>query len=372
VNTTTQGRIIGIRHRVKHTADNEARPTQLWFGYGSDQGLVELKAEQDELEFVRNGLESGDKVAMVLGGSGDSLAYALSRAGEEKGVRVFRIPAFLLKEMRGESDKDDDARLLADMLAAFPERFYEVRARDRALIEVVESFRARMDAMRARIACEQRLRASFIGKTFRSPDGFYPEGVLEDLFDVEKASDKILAALVAEEKGRNSDLTKALERLDVYTQIFADVEGCGMSVSAGIIAAVQDIRRFESPAKLKAFLGAHLVMDEDGEGFVFARRRRGRISNWNPDGRQALYLFADQMNRRPKSVWGLKLREYKVKFRRKHPEVVVVGGKKRYTDGHIHKMATWRTITKFVEWLYREWWALEGGVPAMSKVKKVA
>ena len=59
-------------------------------------------------------------------------------------------------------------------------------------------------------------------------------------------------------------------------------------------------------------------------------------------------------------MWGKKLREYKVKLREKHPEVVEVGGKKRYTDGHIHKMALWRTITKFAEWLYNEWWKLEG------------
>ncbi|MBI4437562.1 hypothetical protein HY631_01285 [Candidatus Uhrbacteria bacterium] len=30
-------------------------------------------------------------------------------------------------------------------------------------------------------------------------------------------------------------------------------------------------------------------------------------------------------------------------------------GKKRYTDGHIHKMALWRTVTKFVEWLADQW-----------------
>jgi hypothetical protein len=34
-------------------------------------------------------------------------------------------------------------------------------------------------------------------------------------------------------------------------------------------------------------------------------------------------------------------------------------GKKRYTDGHIHKMALWRTATQFVRWLFRQWWALE-------------
>jgi hypothetical protein len=35
-------------------------------------------------------------------------------------------------------------------------------------------------------------------------------------------------------------------------------------------------------------------------------------------------------------------------------------GTLRYTNGHIHKMATWYTIGKFVESLFRDWWKLEG------------
>lgn len=360
------GRIIGLRHRVKKTTKGEARPTEV-FILGESPEKIELETEQDELEFVRTGLLEGDRIAMVLGGSGDSLAYALSRAGEELGVKVYRIPAFRLKNERGLGDKDNDAELLARMLEYVAKRdyFYEVRSRDRALIEVVECFYARQEAMRTRIACEQRLRAQFIGKLFRRPDGFYPEGEIEDLFNTEKASNSILSALVAEEEAREKDLTRALKALDVYNEIFAHVVGCGMSVSAGIIAAVGDIRRFETKAKLKAFLGVHVL--PDGK---FARRRAGQVSNWNPNGKQALFLFTDQMSRRKDSEWGLKYREYKLKLRAKHPEVILVDGKKRYTDGHVHKMALWRSATKFVEWLFTEWWKLEGGAPV--KVAKAA
>lgn len=349
-----QGRVIGIRHRVKKTAAGEARPTMVYDL--SSKSLMELKTEQDELDFVRKLLQPGDRIAMVLGGSGDSLAYALSRAGESADAKVFRIPSFRLKEERGTAEKDDDAKLLAELLKRRPELFYEVRSRDRALIEVIECYRARQDAMKARIACEQRLRASFIGKIFRNREGQYPEGEIEDAFDAEKASNTIHSVLVAEEGGRERDLTNALKALDVYNEIFAHVEGCGMSISAGIIAAVGDIRRFGTKAKLKAFLGAHVL--EDGR---FARRRAGELANWNPAGRQALYLLADQMKRRPDSVWGRKVREYIAKFRVTHPEPVVVNGKKRYGDGHIFKMAQWRSATKFVEWLFTEWWKLEGG-----------
>lgn len=34
-------------------------------------------------------------------------------------------------------------------------------------------------------------------------------------------------------------------------------------------------------------------------------------------------------------------------------------GKLRFTDGHIHRRAVWRTVTKFAEHLYRSWRRLE-------------
>lgn len=33
---------------------------------------------------------------------------------------------------------------------------------------------------------------------------------------------------------------------------------------------------------------------------------------------------------------------------------------KLYSDGHLHSMGLWRTLTEFVECLFIEWWALEG------------
>ena len=103
----------------------------------------------------------------------------------------------------------------------------------------------------------------------------------------------------------------------------------------------------------------------------FPRRREGELANWSPSARQALYLLADQFNRRPDSVWGEKLLLNKLRMREKHPEPVEVevesreNGKtvkktvKRYTNGHIHKMATWRTLSRFVEWFTREWLKIE-------------
>jgi len=63
-----------------------------------------------------DGIRSGDKVAMVLGGSGDKLAFALSRQGEKIGAEVWRIPPFSLKEKREQRDKEEDAKTLAELI----------------------------------------------------------------------------------------------------------------------------------------------------------------------------------------------------------------------------------------------------------------
>lgn len=405
-------RIIGIRHRIKRTAQGEARPTQVSI---LQQGNYDLADETEELDWVLgrfpltwqsikkredlcsclphhilwrklkdeepksfpdfllsqkgkdwwvatkvpkeyDGLRVGDKVAMVLGGSGDRLAYALSRRAEEIGAQIYRLPPIELKkhrEKREKRDKEEDGQTLAGLLRDSPELFYPVTRRDRELILLRQAYLARTDAMKARIACEQRLQQHLIGQIFCQPDGLYPEGEIENLYDKTKANDAILQSLLREEKAREGELVKVVESLDIYQKLFVPIEGVGPMIASRLIVAIGDIRRFATDAKLKAFCGVHLL--KDGR---FPRKRSGEVANWHNEARQALYLLGDQFNRRPDSEWGKNLREYKVKFRAKHP-VEVVNGKKRYTDAHIHKMATWRTLTKFTEWLWREWWALE-------------
>lgn len=348
-------RYIGIRHRVKRTAMGEARPTQVAILSGDEQKIIVLKDDDAELEFVKLGLVSGDMVAMILGGSGDRLAFALSRQAEAVGARVLRLPPHCLKEKRNGGDKDQDALLLATLLHDDQRLFYEMGPAERKLIILSEALSAREDAMKARIACEQRLRQRLIGKIFCSSDGLYPEGSLEDRYDAERASDKILSALVSEESARARDVAKALEEIPVYTEVLSKMEGLGPMISAKLIVAIGNIKKFANSAKLKAFCGAHVLTDG-----TFPRKRRGVRCNWNPTARQALYLLGDQFVKRPGTPWGKRLNEYKRILREKHPEETV-NGKKRYTKGHIHKMAIWRTLTKFTEWFYREWTRLEAG-----------
>ncbi len=333
--------------------EGEAHPTKLAIFNGNDIQHLTLETEDYELMFVRQGLEPEDSLVMVLGGSGDNFAYALANRGQAIRASVFRIPPFVLANTLGKDrDKEDDAIQLARLAIQSPSLFYQVTKRDMDVIWLRECLRARIDAMKARIACEQRLNQHMIGGIFCSPDGQYPEGKIEQHFDSLKANDTIYQALLKEEKARERELTKACEILEIYRKIFKPVEGCGPMIASRLIGAIIDIRRFETEAKLRAFCGVHL---RDGQ---FPRRRNNQIANWHNDCRQALFLLGDQFNRRPGSVWGQKLLAAKEKYRSTHPEVVVENGKKRYTPGHIHRMATWYTLGKFAEWLFGEWWKL--------------
>ncbi len=480
-------RYIGVRHRTKKTAAGETRPTLMVVLEEDGTGrTIEFEDDTAELDWALgrlpteyrvtqegedismfparhvkevkgtkkvpcayDGLRAGDVVALSLGGSGDRLAFALSRQAVIVGAEVIRIPPFALKAARGDADKTDDAALLAKLARNNYSLFYTTKARERQLILVREYLKQMKDVMKDRIACEQRLRQRLNGKVFCTSDGQYPEGALEDLFDAEKAKDTILMALLKEEKSRERELDKALEALDIYTELFKPVEGLGTRIAARLIAAIMDIRRFrvsadvtelnkdiaaalelgeyqttkltvaaeyggtiefeqrwsgfervgqvakwqrehgqadnagmlqtalelmrqrgklqrkawsQSLAKFHKFCG--VAVGDDGK---FLRRRAGVVANWHPDARQALWLLANQFNYRPDSYWGQRLLHHKTRLRQLHPEPEVLEGKKRYTDGHILKMAKWRTVSDFLTWLMTEWVRFDGGAPVRHR-----
>jgi hypothetical protein len=421
-----KGRIIGVIHRVKQSKEGAAKPTKVWM---SDGKSYDLETETDELDFVLgrfpikfqavvegeeiknpypwqavvkegvvkkvpvlwDGLKADDTVVMVCGGSGDRLAYAIARHGEQIGANIFRLASFRLKNERKENSKDNDHQLLVALFQSNPEIFQSVAPRDLDLIRVRELYFRRQEAMNARMGCAQRLHQRFIGGIFLNDEGKYPEGILEDQFDAAKASDTILSLYVKEEMVAEKNLKQTVQAMPVWQEIFEPIEGVGEMIAARLIAAVADIRRFGNDAKFKAYLGVHVL--PDGR-FPRDRRKTGEEKeksssgpDWSREARKAMYLLGDQFKYRPNSVWGLKLREYKVKLRAKHPDILCQEcgkpwdlceskktHKRKYMDGHIHKMATWRTLTKFAEKLFRDWKRLYDVKPAIveDQIKKVA
>lgn len=481
--TAQLNRIIGIRHRVKQTAEGESRPTQLAVHIDGKIVASALQTEEDELAFLREGLRPGDVFLMSLGGSGDRLAFALSTTSAQLGGCVLRCPPRKLKEHREarQLDKDNDATTLIELYLADSKAFYAVEPRDLAMIKAREDNRALTAAMKARMACEQQIRSRLIGDIFCNEAGGYPEGEIEQLYDAAKANDMVLTNLETEERRRENRLKHSLEQVPIYLALFKPIVGVGPRIAARVLVNIGDIRLFQvepdidrlnalkveideienrvyeplrpqltgvfaqnatdwqgktsgeihflqlgatahwlrtngtveqvaaieraitlhqersiirrnarnnGRSKLKAFCGIHLingsvqcqscwyVWDPDRADSdvcpkcsgteiaphgVFPRQRRGTTCNWNPEVRQAMFLLGDQFNRRPNTRWGQLQREYKAKLRAKYPEPILVDGKKRYSDAHILRMATWKALSKFVEWLFDEWTNLEAG-----------
>lgn len=417
------GRIIGIVHRVKFTADGEARPTKVAIADWSGKVIAkyDLETETDELDFMLGryplaygevasdedisqidsrhikwrkakegevaglhpsqvivvekklqravskpirfgGLQAGDTVVMSLGGSGDRFAFAINNYGKTKGINVLRIQPADLKDNR-KSDKIEDHLELVRLYCDYPELFYRVTERDEMLIRIKFAFDMRMRAMKDRIACGQRLEQMLIGKIFLSTEGCYPEGTIEDLLIAEQANDLIYQGFVEQEKNRNKELEKLINQLDIYQELFSEITGLGTRICASLLAYIGDIRRFSSSAKFKMYCG--VAPNNDG-GFI--RKKRGQRQSWRPEIRQALFLFADQCNRRPESEWGRRFLEEKARLREKYPEVVVEQrpdpdhpGKlkkvKLFTDGHIHNKARWHLLGQFCDDLYGKWTA---------------
>lgn len=405
------GRKVAIAHRVKaRIVDGvavEALPTRVLI-VDAEQNLelyLDLKDEADELAFITGtfvtqwrkegeekvpatfeGLKGGDTVLMTLGGSGDPLAFALSRQGEKVGFMLHRMAPWALRAMRGEKPADQEKRDMSELMTlvkAWIDKsatFHRCDAADRERIFVSASYQAFKEVQEARMGQVARLRQSVIGKLFMGPDGLYEEGVpklrlllmkfhegLAQIFPKKSKPVAVLEALMTAEAAAKRDLEQAVEASRLWV-LFEPVPGIGPSIAGALIASIGDMRKFQTEAKFWAFCGLH-TLRTDGKKFavgekplggIMARRRVGQLSNWQPKAKQALYLLADQFNRRPVSYWGQKLIENKKIYREKHPEMVKnEAGKQRFNDGHIHKMALWKTLRQFTRWLYREWTRLE-------------
>lgn len=312
-----------------------------------------------------------------------------------------------------------DHYALHDLFSISPVSFHRVSTRERDLILLQDVVRRRREAMEARMACAQRVRQRMKKLAYCIQDA-YPDGGVKVFIEQGVANDAMLKLFEKEETQIGNELKKLLRSLAVW-KVFESIEGVGEFTAAPLIVAIGDINRFPSSSQLKAFLGVH-TLKSDGSKFqkgeypeagnsIFARRRQGQLSNWNQEGRQSLYLIATQFTMWKKtSPWGLVADEVKKRFLAKYPtpevwvkdkdgnvtertklaegmckriqggwEVVdedeqkrIIKGVTKFNPAHINRMVAWRTMTKFVEWLYDAWKATEAGkeLPALPYLKK--
>jgi hypothetical protein len=298
------GRIVAVTHRVKLKADGAESPTKVTIFDGKKRIQIKLKDQLDEIDFLNEkfpvefrapeddedvsgmvfrhlkskllkkrdlesgkinenhvvivkkssylvkkvptayeGLRKGDTVLMILGGSGDGLASAISRLGKQIGYELYRVPPVVMKNLSDANPKIDEQTLLLKLWQEKPDEFHEMLPRDLNIIMVRELLRARTFTMKDRIACGQRIRSQLISMLLRELN-LDLEGSLEQQFDERKANSSRYQSLVIEEKALVKELLAACEKLDVYNEIFEPVTGVGPLIGARIIGSIIDIQRF--------------------------------------------------------------------------------------------------------------------------------
>lgn len=365
----------------------------------------------DQVPVAYDGLTEGDAVAMCLGGlSADILALSICRHGKKRGFSGFQIPSFRLKELRGEASKDDDATLLATLLRDHPEHFREISDLDQEVVDARIAATRRGDLLEIRMVLAQQSRSAFLHTAFCTEAGGVSDLGLGKALEQAEKNDIVLSAIHTQEKVLERTCAKACERLPIYTEVLSPQKGIGPLTSVVIIGTIGDILRFPSVGQFKSYCGLHV--EKNGR---FPRQRRGERSAWSRKLRQVCFNIGESFNKFPDGFWGARLRENKAMYQARHPHPILrevsgfkkvgvksepvftgrefplvpgaytlkagvyhltlsdgatadVKGVQKYTPAHIQRMAVWRTVTEFAEWLYWRWTNMEGGFTPPPKV----
>lgn len=304
--------------------------------------LFILKTEEHKEAFVA-GLGSNDTLFTDLG----PIADRLTLAAQIRGVnRVWRIPSFRLgdeveaeaeeasAEELAQTDEEDEieerdsselarrklrAEAIRNASIDQPRLFYPSLEPELPLLTLIVLWRGFYLMQRTRIAAHLRLLSVYrdlylvdAAQRARVPDekeedafilerltrekGFGdmpPEARKKYLMEL-KTGDEVFEAVTEREKELLKEVGKQLPRVPIYNQVFEPIPGCGVTISARLIGAISDIRRFPTLPKFRAYFGLHHFADGSR-----ARRRKGKVSNWNQVGKQGFFHFTEAVGRTP-------------------------------------------------------------------------
>jgi hypothetical protein len=372
----------------------------------ADGGLQIIRVRILAVPTACDGIRQGDTILTLRGGSGYVLAAALAKEARAVGATVLWTTPAAVKEERERRRQrrkkgEVEHRLLVELYQQRPELFHRLTAPDLKHLELVRAFQRLRLIQRDRIAAGQRLLKVLQDRLLF---GKFPEGrVMKSLLE-EKLESPSYRELLAQEQEAQEEVKRLYKEHPAYEPLMSRIDYMRDSYRIGpaLLVAVGDplnlavepdlegvedaaerrrrIRaaRDKTAANFKALLGAH-VRQGGRFGEVppheqFPRRRRGERANWNPEGRQALFLWTERVFMRRQidagKRWCQRLEEIYQRLRARYPHPVkvtrTVGGRKveveLYRPGHLQKMARWRLATRFVEW-----WA-----PRLVKVMREA
>jgi len=213
-------------------------------------------------------------------------------------------------------------------------------------------------------------------------------GVLEIMKNAEKF-----------EKDVKKRLTEQIKQFDIWKTYLSKIQGIGPIISAGLLAYVGDISRFDNISKLWQMAGFGMnTYCKKCKGFTYEevlfskkdtkkktkvkrlkamqicnqcnkqtepiiqKRQIGYMSNWNDKFKVLCWKIGQSMVKQKASKSGYRklYDQIKKKERLKNPKRIKVKGKIMYNDGHIHNRALRKVIKIFLANLWMEWRKQEG------------
>ncbi len=271
-------------------------------------------------------------------GGGDSFKLLAIREGHQ----VFTIPGIKVKEERDSLNipKSDggDAKTIGLLAKTSSEIFYKFQESDKLVLRICIFFKLRKDAEETLVRQKNRFFAYNKTSELLNLNGFYEK--------IKKEKEETIRSLQKEFDLYSKLLKKEVLKYPLWDSFFKDIKGVGEAVAGGIIARVKRASRFKNRGNLRHYAG--MIEKKGNQKFDHALKR-------------ALYFFSDGIIKHRDPKWRELYDNMKVFYREKHPEPIVVKGKKHYNDGHIDNLARKFVQTKFLDKVYEEMIKLENG-----------
>jgi len=209
----------------------------------------------------------------------------------------------------------------------------------------------------------------------------------------------ILANAEQFEKDVKKVLEVEIKKHKIWKEYLALIQGVGPIISAGLLAYINDIGKFENISRLWQITGFGMntfckkckkptweeitFIKQDGKTKTKAKRLKpmkicpecnkktepmiqkrmiGYMSNWNDKFKVLCWKIGQSILKQQASKSGYRklYDQFKAEERRKHPKKIKKGGRTMYNDGHIHNMALRKVIKIFLANLWMVWRGMEG------------
>lgn len=192
--------------------------------------------------------------------------------------------------------------------------------------------------------------------------------------------------------------TTEIQKHGIYSEFLSHVFGIGPIITAGLIAYIEDVKKFDNISKLWQYAGfgmntycnkceqptyvdveivkrdkstvkskrqSHLkICTKCGGNTVTVRQRRysGFQNNWNDKFKVLCWKIGQSFVKQSaeKSGYRRLYDQTRIDLRNKFPERIEVNNKVKYNDGHIHNMACRKVVKIFLAHVWLEWRRING------------